>query len=91
VHSPAACRFPNSYSLRLKQLALPPSQFGSLVIPDCIKVIHGSIGGDMGRIEDLKFGGESCLKQLESNETDEEVVFWKGPDAFVDLPEALLR
>jgi hypothetical protein len=75
---------------QLKQLSLHGSQFGTLVIPDCVEVIHGSIGGDMGRIRHLKLSRESCLKEIELNEMDEMLVFWKGPDAFVDLPEELL-
>jgi hypothetical protein len=78
---------------RLRQLDLPPSEFGYLSIPDSEEVVFGNIGKRDGQHRLLQFGRESSLKRIElwheTNFRD------RGSDtkvnSFVDLSEEVLR
>jgi hypothetical protein len=79
----------------LKQLDLPPSEFGSLCIPDCVEIVFGGIGTRQSHNRILQFGRESCLRELSLRGTfhpfmtDQNTE--KESDSFVDLPEGVLR
>jgi hypothetical protein len=49
----------------LKQLDLPPSEFESLCIPDCVEAVSGGIGSRGGQRRLLHFGGKSCSASIE--------------------------
>jgi hypothetical protein len=79
----------------LKQLDLPPGEFGSLCIPDCVEVVGGGIGKQNGQRRLLQFGRKSSLANIElrrpgdlwhiRQNTDTE------SDSFLDLSEEILR
>jgi hypothetical protein len=50
---------------RLKRLELPPSDFGSLFIPDSVEVIRGDLRKSGARSCDLQFGQGSQLREIE--------------------------
>jgi hypothetical protein len=52
-----------SWSSRLRQLDVPPSQF-ALRIPDSVEVVFGTTGRHRGQGRVLEFGRGSCLKEL---------------------------
>jgi hypothetical protein len=79
----------------LKELDLPPSEFGSLSIPDCVETVFGEIRKCDNRRRLLHFGRESCLMRIDLKPLDD---FWSlnlniDPRslAFLDLPEEVLR
>jgi hypothetical protein len=48
----------------LKQLDLPPSEFGSLSIPSSVEVISGWVGTQQGQGRALYFDEKSCLREI---------------------------
>jgi hypothetical protein len=80
---------------RLRQLDLPPSRFGSLVIPDCVEVVFGEIGKQEGQLRILHFGRESCLKKLSLRESVGPWITDQNSDtvgdSFVHLSRGVLR
>jgi hypothetical protein len=78
---------------RLKQLDLPPSEFGSLCIADCVEVVFGGIGKQNNRLRLLQFGRESRLTTIELNHPGDFLCMDPGSksDSFVRLPEEILR
>jgi hypothetical protein len=79
----------------LKQLDLPPTEFGSLCIPDSVEVVFGSIGKLGYQSRRLEFGRDSCLREIDLREP---TPFWawgmtamSGNDVFVRLSEGALR
>jgi hypothetical protein len=78
---------------RLKQLDLPPSEFGSLCVPYSVEVVFGNIGKRDGQHRLLQFSRKSRLMRIEVGELSH---FW-DPDAnteghsFAALSEEVLR
>jgi hypothetical protein len=54
---------------RLKKLELPPTDFGTLAIPDSVEVLSGGFGEIRGRNRIVLFGKESRLAELEFAES----------------------
>jgi hypothetical protein len=55
---------------RLRKLDLPPSNFGSLSIPDSVEVLSGMLGRQEGQNRVVHFGQESRLMELDFNESE---------------------
>jgi hypothetical protein len=77
----------------LKQLDLPPSDFGSLCIPDCVEILFGGIGKQAGQRRLLEFGRASNLIKVELRRP---VNRWvrnadTKSDSFLRLSEGVLR
>jgi hypothetical protein len=99
----ACCVFPGCRSLcslifdlpsHLTQLDLPPSEFGSLCIPDSVEIVFGGIGRRQGQSRRLHFSGQSCPRGLSLRGPADP---WTGDqnsdtesDSFVHLPEGVL-
>jgi hypothetical protein len=79
----------------LKQVDLPPSDFGCLCIPDCVEIVFGDIGKRDGRCRLLHFGRESWLMKIELKHQEDLWALNVNIDTrnltFVDLPEDVLR
>jgi hypothetical protein len=79
----------------LKQLDLPPSEFGSLSIPDSVEVVFGGIGKQKSQLRLLRFGRESSLMTIELRHEWDSWTANVGGDAdsnsFLYLPEKVLR
>jgi hypothetical protein len=80
----------------VKQLDLPPSDFGSLYIPDSVEVVTGITEELEGQRRRLRFGRESHLRELDMRKTKPICVMGRirtcsGNDVFVCLSEEILR
>jgi hypothetical protein len=78
----------------VKELALPPSEFGSLSIPDSVERILGRIAkiGRQNRV--LHFGRDSRLRAIDFALIPQwplETLIEADADVFLRLPEMLLR
>jgi hypothetical protein len=80
---------------QLRQLDLPPSEFGSLSIPDCVEVVSGGVGKQERQRRLLHFGRESCLSKIELRHSATFSVTGEdqdtASDSFVNLSEEVLR
>jgi hypothetical protein len=81
---------------RIRELDLPPGDFGSLSIPDSVEVIAGVIERLPGRHRLLSFGRESHLKQINLTKLTPFVIARDmrrspGNHVFVALSEEVLR
>jgi hypothetical protein len=68
------------YPCHLRQLDIPPSNFGSLVIPDCVEVVTGAIEQFDRQRRSLVFGRESRLMDIQVGPCP----FRRGPWSFID-------
>jgi hypothetical protein len=91
----AVCELIFEIPSRLKELDLPPGEFGSLCIPDSVEVVYGGIGKIEGQRRLLQFGRESRVMQIELRGP---VDIWAvcpyeqvESNAFVDLSKEVLR
>jgi hypothetical protein len=80
---------------RLKQLDLPPSEFGSLCIPDSVEIVFVGVGSRADQRRLLQFGRESCLMKIEWRH-EASFLFLDGDgdattDLFLDLSESVLK
>jgi hypothetical protein len=80
---------------RLKQLSLPPGDFGSLAVPDSVECVTGPIGDLTQHTRLLRFGHESRLREIRF--TNRRYTWGsysrRNPlvTVFVYLPEVVLR
>jgi hypothetical protein len=74
----------------LKQLDLPPSEFGTLCIPDSVKFVCALVGIRPGQKRLLQFGPESSWMTIDLRHVGH---FWApaGSNSFVRLSEKVLR
>jgi hypothetical protein len=79
----------------LKQLDLPPSDFGTLWIPDSVEVVRGSIGSQADRSRVLQIGRESRLREIDLATFESlsfiSIVGEPGNQVFVCLSEEVMR
>jgi hypothetical protein len=79
----------------LKELDLPPSEFGSLCIPDSVEVVYMWTGTHGPQRRLLDFGEKSCLKEISSKQPQDPWTRALGYKfkayAFVRLPGIALR
>jgi hypothetical protein len=79
----------------LKQLDLPPSDFGTLLIPDRVEVVRGSIGSQADRSRVLQIGRESRLGEIDLKTFESlsfvSIVGEPGNQVFVRLSKEVMR
>jgi hypothetical protein len=80
----------------MRELGLPPSDFGSVSIPDSIEVITGIIERLAGQPRLLRFGGESHLRECDLRQTGPAFIMTgipkrPGNDVFVCHFEEVVR
>jgi hypothetical protein len=80
---------------RIRELDLPPSDFGSLSIPNSVEVLTGVIGTPGGQRRLLQINAESRLREIDliqvTTYTGLQRIRTSGNDAFVCLSEEVLR
>jgi hypothetical protein len=79
---------------QMRELNLPPSDFGSLTIPDSVEIVHGMIGRQGGQHRLLRFGRESQLSEIELTTVKLPIILPEhsgGNEVFVCLSEEVLR
>jgi hypothetical protein len=80
----------------MRELDLPPSDFGSVSIPDSVEVVTGMIERFSGQGRLLRFGRESHLRELDLRKIEPSYAFHgirktPGNNVFVCLSEEVLR
>jgi hypothetical protein len=80
---------------RLRQLELPRSEFGSLLIPDSVEIVGGSIGTFDGQSRVLRFDRTSSLNSINLRGFTNFFAMLgdgrAGNSVFLRLPEGILR